>query len=66
MSDNKKVESGSEETQASMETVVTLLRNHHIPWETNKAKGYSIGRTFMTGDSAIAITVHSEAELKSV
>ena len=63
---NKKGLSGSEVAPASMETVMTSLRNHHISWETSKAKGYSIGRNNMMGDSPITITVHSETELRSV
>lgn len=52
--------------RASMQDVVTLLQSHHIVWEYSSEKGYSIGRSGFFGDSSIDITVHSEAELKSV
>lgn len=71
MTRDQKEMSGSEPPTASMATVTTMLRNHHIEWAKTSAKGYSIGSSigravFMGGDSAVSITVHSEAELKSV
>lgn len=66
-SQNNKGTSGSEEPVASMQTIKTLLQNHHIAWETSREKDYTIGRSFFPGgDSPITITVHSEPELKSV
>jgi hypothetical protein len=66
-SQNKRGTSGSEEPAVSMQTVKSLLQNHHITWETSREKGYTIGRSFFQGgDSPITITVHSEPELKSV
>src|SRR5579863_3760686 len=56
--ENKKGTSGSEEPPPNMQTVRTVLQNHHITWETSREKAYAIGQSFsLGGDSPIVITV---------
>jgi hypothetical protein len=59
--------SRSANAPTAMDTVKTLLRDHHITWRSSQEKGYSIGRTsYIMGDTGIVITVHSETELQAL